>query len=339
MLNIQTLNRYDISGIHKIYDIWPQIAEESYKSRYDKVSFDNVDHIIFAGMGGSGALGDVLTSVLSNSKIHVCVVKGYHLPSTVNSNTLVVVTSISGNTVEMLSLLKSTNKSKCNVITFSSNGKMMKYCEKHKITHYNIEQMHSPRASFTKFLYTILKVMSPVLPLKKSDILDSIIKLKSTSENISSLNLNHENLSLKLAEWISGIPIIYYPFGLQAAAIRFKNSLQENAKTHAMIEDVIEACHNGIVAWERPSIVQPILIEGVDDYIKTKERWKILKEYFETNRIGYREIFSVQGSILSKIINLIYMLDYATIYLAILLKTDPSPIRSIDYIKNKISKF
>lgn len=318
--------------------MWSQIAEESYKSSYDEIDFE-VDHIIFAGMGGSGALGDVLTSVLSNSKIHVGVVKGYHLPSTVDSNTLVVATSISGNTVETLSLLKSAGKSNCSLVTFSSNGEMQKYCARHKIVHYNIEQMHSPRASFTKFLYTILKVMSPVLPLKKSDILDSIVELKSTSENISSLNLSRENISLNLAEWISGIPIIYYPFGLQAAAIRFKNSLQENAKTHAMVEDVIEACHNGIVAWEKPSIVQPILIEGADDYVKTKERWKILKEYFETNSINYKEVFSVQGSILSKIINLIYMLDYATIYLAILLKTDPSPIRSIDFIKNKLQKF
>jgi glucose/mannose-6-phosphate isomerase len=33
--------------------------------------------------------------------------------------------------------------------------------------------------------------------------------------------------------------------GLQATAIRFKNSLQENTKTHAIVEDVIESSHNG----------------------------------------------------------------------------------------------
>ena len=42
--------------------------------------------------------------------------------------------------------------------------------------------------------------------------------------------------------------MIYYPWGLQSAAIRFKNSLQENSKIHAITEDVIEACHNDIVA-------------------------------------------------------------------------------------------
>ncbi|MGI0061364.1 MAG: SIS domain-containing protein, partial [Nitrosotalea sp.] len=137
----------------------------------------------------------------------------------------------------------------------------------------------------------------------------------------------------RLAEWISGVPAIYYPFGLQAAAVRFKNSLQENSKIHAMMEDVVEACHNDIVSWEKKSNVQPILLQGADDYIKTKQRWKILKKYFELNKIDYREVHSVNGSIISKLINLIYLLDYSTIYLAALSKTDPSPTKSIDFIK------
>ena len=103
-----------------------------------------------------------------------------------------------------------------------------------------------------------------------------------------------------------------------------------------MIEDVIEACHNGIVAWEKHSDVKPIMLEGEDDYIKTKERWVILREYFDQHKIEYWEEFSVKGSILSKLINLIYRLDYASIYRAILSKVDPTPISSIDFIKNKL---
>jgi glucose/mannose-6-phosphate isomerase len=161
--------------------------------------------------------------------------------------------------------------------------------------------------------------------------------MENLATKISSSNLNKDNPSLNLAEWITGIPMIYYPWGLQASAIRFKNSLQENAKLHAMAEDILEACHNGIVSWERPSNVQPMLIQGEDDYIKTKERWKIIKEYFNENKIDYKEIVSVKGGgILSKIINLIYLLDYATIYLAVLSKIDPYPVESIDYIKRHL---
>ena len=46
------------------------------------------------------------------------------------------------------------------------------------------------------------------------------------------LTFTLHNSSLNLAEWLSNIPLIYYPGGLQSAAIRFKNSLQENSKLH-----------------------------------------------------------------------------------------------------------
>ena len=76
-----------------------------------------------------------------------------------------------------------------------------------------------------------------------------------------------------------------------------------------MSEDVIESCHNGIVSWERPSIVQPILLQGEEDYIKTKERFTIIKEFFIENNIDFKEIHSVSGNILTKIISFIYLLD------------------------------
>ncbi len=130
--------------------------------------------------------------------------------------------------------------------------------------------------------------------------------------------------------------MIYYPHGLQSAAIRFKSSLQENAKSHAIIEDVTEASHNNIVSWERPSAVQPILIKGKDDYNKTKERWGIIEQYFQENKIDFKPVSSINGNILSKIIVLFYLFDYCSIYKAIMNKTDPTPIRSIDFIKSKL---
>ena len=148
--------------------------------------------------------------------------------------------------------------------------------------------------------------------------------------------MSTNNISLELAEWIKSIPIIYYPFGLQAAAIRFKNSMQENAKTHVLFEDVIEACHNGIVSWENPSDIQPILLQGKDDHFKTKDRWNIMKDFFQEKQIEYKEIFSIDGSILTKLVCLIYSLDMASIYHAVISNIDPTPVDSIDFVKKRL---
>src|SRR5574340_1476373 len=285
------------------------------------------------GMGGSGAIGDTLSSIVSKTNLHFSIVKGYHLPKTADSNTLVVTTSASGNTLETLTVLDKANKTGCKIIACSSGGKMEQYCIKNKIKYVNVSIFNSPRASYPAYLYSTLNILENLIPLKKNDVFESIRLLKKTQKKIQSSNLD-DNPALELAKWLSGIPMIYYPSGLQAAAIRFKNSLQENTKLHAIADDVIEACHNGIVAWEKPSVVRPILLQGKDDYVKTKELWKVIKEYFVKNKIEYNEVYSVNGNILSKIVNLVYLLDYVSVYRAVLSKIDPTPVKSIDFIKS-----
>ena len=322
--------------MYKVYDKWAEIAEESFESNKIPINYENIEHIIFAGMGGSGAIGNIFSAIMSKTKIHVNVVRGYVLPTTVNSNTLVIAVSVSGNTAETLALLDSAHKMKCKIIGFSSGGKVLEFCSKNKIEHRLVTQYSSPRASFTSYLYTMLKVLHSTLEIKEKDIFESIIQLKNISKKINSTNLTQSNTALNLAEWIKEMPLIYYPFGLESVAIRFKNMLQENVKIHVMAEDILEVCHNGIVAWEKKSLVQPIIIRGRDDHVKTKERVEIIKKYFSQNKIEYKEIISIEGSILSKLINMVYILDYCSIYKAILVKTDPSPVNSINFVKDML---
>jgi len=322
--------------MYKIYDDWPNLAKKAYDSDLESVNFKNIDHIVFAGMGGSGTIGDLFESILSKTNIHVTLVKGYLLPKTVDENTLVVTTSVSGNTTETLTVLGSTLKLNCQVIAFCGGGKMKQYCIDNDVDFRIIASVHSPRASFVTYVYSILNVLHNILPINENDILYSLDSLFDVGKKISSKNLTCTNPSINLAEKITGIPLIYYPYGLQSAAIRLKSALQENAKMHVIIEDVIESCHNGIVAWENDSAVQPILLQGFDDYVKTKERFLIIEKFFDDRQIDFLSVSSIAGNILSKIISLIYLFDYASIYRAILSKTDPSPVKSIDYIKSKI---
>lgn len=336
MIDLEGLDKIDKQQMYKIYDQWPKIAEENFQFDYKLAEFQNISHIVFAGMGGSGAISDVFASILSKTDIHVDVVKGYLLPKTTNSDSLVIVTSVSGNTAESITILEEAVKMDCKIIVFSNGGKMKKFCTENSVEYRNIPMYHSPRASFVSFLYSMLKVLEKVVPVKKDEIIESIEQLKKMKQDICTKNLSENNPSLTLAKWITGIPLIYYPWGLQATAVRFKNSLQENSKIHTMTEDIIEACHNGIVAWDSKNMVKPILIRGEDDFVKTKERWEIIKDFFNKNNIEFKEIKSVKGNILSKIICLIYLLDFSSIYLAVLSEIDPSPVKSIDFIKSKL---
>jgi glucose/mannose-6-phosphate isomerase len=330
------LDSTDKNGMYKVYDKWPELAHNAYNDAETIPPIKNVSHIIFSGMGGSGTIGDIFSAILSKSNIHVTVVKGYRLPDIANENTLVISTSMSGNTNETAILLKKSIGKKCKIIAFSSGGKIEKICNENSINHCKVGFIHSPRASLAIVLFTIMKVLKDICNLDVDDIEKSIENMKKMHTEINSKNITNSNEALKIAKEFGKIPVIYYPHGLMAAAIRLKNSLQENAKMHVIAEDVIEACHNGIVGWENLSNCKPILLQGNDDHIKTIERWNIVKEFFEERGIVYQEIKSRNGGIITKLVNLIYLLDYSTIYKAVIEKTDPTPIAPIDFIKKRI---
>jgi len=112
--------------------------------------------------------------------------------------------------------------------------------------------------------------------------------------------------------------------------------LQENTKSHTIIEDIVESSHNGIMAWEKPSKIQPILLRGESDSGKTKQRFDLFSDYFKNNNIECKQVISIEGNIISKIVNLIYFLDYTSIYLAVRRKINPTPVNSITFIKSKL---
>ena len=137
-----SLKKYDPNGMHDVYDKWALIAKDAYDSDLESVDFKDIDNVIFSGMGGSGAIGDLFSSILSKTNINTAVVKGYELPKTVDKNTIVVITSISGNTVEILTTLESATKKDCNVIAFSSGGKIESFCTKNNVEFQNILIIH-----------------------------------------------------------------------------------------------------------------------------------------------------------------------------------------------------
>ena len=220
-MEISDIQRYDSKKMHETYDKWPEIAQENYNKDLTKTQFKNIDHIIFAGVGGSGTIGDVISSILSKNDIHVNVVKGYLLPKTVDRNTLIITTSVSGNSKEALTILQNVKKSKGKFLAFSSGGKIKNYSIKNKIPYYEIPEIHSPRASFSCYLYSILNVLEDVIKIKKQDVKQSISLLMETKKKIFSGNLTNSNPALSLAQWITYFPIIYYPWGLHSAFNEF----------------------------------------------------------------------------------------------------------------------
>ena len=59
MLTKDNLEKSDSDGMYNVYDKWPHIARDAYDSDLESVDFKDIDNVVFSGMGGSGAIGDL----------------------------------------------------------------------------------------------------------------------------------------------------------------------------------------------------------------------------------------------------------------------------------------
>ena len=66
-MNISELTKIDTKSMFKTYDMWPEIAEKSFLEEVKKIESNDIDHIVFCGMGCSGSIGDIITAILSTS--------------------------------------------------------------------------------------------------------------------------------------------------------------------------------------------------------------------------------------------------------------------------------
>ena len=69
------------------------------------------------------------------------------------SDFLTLATSVSGNTTETLTVLENAQKTSAKIAAFSSGGIMKHFCENNNLFYQEIPMIHSPRASFPKYLF------------------------------------------------------------------------------------------------------------------------------------------------------------------------------------------
>ena len=160
--------------MHKVYDKWPELAQDAYESNLEPVDFRDIDHVVFSGMGGSGTIGDLFQSILSKTNIHVTVVKGYLLPKTVDEKTLIVATSVSGDTAETLTVAQGANKQNCKLVGFSSGGKLESFCNNNDIPFRKIPYHLNPRTSFP---FSMIKTLDSILSIGQHEVKESLQKM------------------------------------------------------------------------------------------------------------------------------------------------------------------
>jgi len=348
-MKLDDIKRIDPKGMYTWIADFPKQIEEAVrigKEAKIKLNVNGVQNIVLTGLGGSAIGGDLLRSYLAEElAVSFTVNRYYTLPEFVGKNTLVIVSSYSGNTEETISAHKDAIKRKARVLCISTGGEIANIAKKLKQSCIQIPPGLSPRAALGYSFFPLLVVLGRLgfIKSKDKDIKETIQLLINKSALFSNPELQ-ENAPLKLAEKIKGkLPVIYSPVEhLDAVNIRWRGQIAENAKQLSSGHVLPEMNHNELVGWkvltELMKQMHVVFLKDIGTHKRVAIREEITKQIVSQYAGEVTEITSEGKSLLARMFSLIYFGDWVSLYLAILNNINPEPVAIIDYLKNELSK-
>jgi len=310
------------------------------------ISYPKPQTIIVAGMGGSAIGGELLkdwTRDKINTPIEIC--RAYSLPAYANDKTLVFIVSYSGETEEVLSVFLDAVKKNCMTICISSGGKLLEFSEKLKVPHLRIPLGMPPRAALPHLFLPMPIFLEKIGLISEinSEISEAVKILKQVRDENSPEKLLSDNFSKRLASNINGTVPVVYGFGIyRAVAQRFKQQFNENSKVPAKWEFLPELNHNEVVGWEAAKELAKcfsvIFIRDKNEPDEMRQRIETTKELIHTQSMNVFEVWSMGKSRLAKMLSTVCIGDFTSVYLAILRGIDPTPVRTITLLKEKMKR-
>ena len=280
--------------------------------------------VLISGMGGSGIGGRIIETLAAYENIgQVFSWNNYGMPKWISSDDNVICISYSGNTAETISAAKKAFEIGCKIEVITTGGKLGDLADNNGWQKTIIEDGHQPRAALPLLL-------KPLLYKLNFPNIEKIIK------EVSEQEYQKKKIEEIATDLFGKVPCIYTEPSLEPVGYRWRCQIQENAKQLAFHHVIPEMNHNEIVGWtnSNPNMV-PVLIRNLNEADEIKNRFEALKNTAWKD-IGIVEIFATCESHLAKMLETIYIGDMVSIELAKLNKVDPTPVKVIENLKNKL---
>ena len=314
----------------------------TYISRYKK----DYRNIVVSGMGGSAIGGDILkVYAASKARVPVSVVRDYNIPAFVNQHTLFLAASYSGNTEETLSAYSQAREQGASIICVTTGGKLKAMAEQDGYAVVEIPAGLVPRAA-TGYLFAPLALLLEELGIVegvRQELQETVEVLQGMREQLHPGVEAKSNQGRIIAGKLKdSLPIIWGTAGVsEVAALRWKAQINENAKCPAYYGILPELNHNEIVGFEVPrpllASLSCIILRDKYDYERVKRRIEISKDIIKDQIKEIIEINSQGESYLARFYSLVYIGDYASVYLALEYGINPTPVKVIDYLKAQLA--
>lgn len=296
-----------------------------------------VNSVFITGLGGSGIGGTIISELaFPECKVPVHVSKGYFIPAYVNANTLVLVSSYSGNTEETLACMKQAHAAGAMLCCITSGGVVEEFARDNNLDCIIIPGGMPPRACLGYSLTQLVFAFVHYGLISR----DHILRLGMAKDLLIAKQPAIIEQAKSISEFLLGkIPVIYGTTLFEGVAVRFRQQLNENSKVLCWHHVIPEMNHNELVGWAGGSEDYAVVVfRDPAEFERNSYRIQLNKEVITRYTPHYMEINAEGSSYLEKAIYLIHIGDWVSVKLAALRGVDPIEVNVINFLKGELSK-
>lgn len=342
--NLEEIKKLDPQGAYEstfmlpdqVIGVWDEV-----KSLQISGDYSNIKNIVCCGMGASMYGSLVFKSLLGEKMpFPLEIISDYHLPLYVSSDTLVILTSASGSTEEVLSCAAEAKEKSAKMIVLTRGGKLKEWAEQNNVSGYfydgKLNPSNVPRLgggySIVGLLGLLQKIGAASFDISAID--KSVKKLKDMSNDLKTKAIKDAN------NFLNKLPVVIGAQHLTANALILRNQFNETSKTFSAFYIVPDLNHHLMegLSFPKNSNLVFIIINSSNYSEKIQKRMRLTEDVIrQNNNEIYR--YETQGeNIYEDFLETLAFGSYLTLYLALLNDQNPAINPWVDYFKEQLVK-
>ncbi len=329
----------------QFFQVWREIGQIKVPAGYAKAA-----NIIMMGMGGSGLTAHLIQSLYYHKlNLPLQLVNGYSLPAYANRDSLVVITSYSGNTEEALAVFKEALLRKTKIFVITTDGQLSKLAKKYGVPRYYIDDelnfSEQPRLGSCYMLAAQLAVLKKcgLIRFTEKELHNLEEVFKKFSQRFSLDNPLIKNPAKTIAQQVVDKIIIGVAAEfLNGNAHILANQINESANNFAVYFQLPEINHHLFDGLAHPGLNRRVLkfifIESDLYHENIQFRFTLTKEVLAKKNIGFLTYKTKSLTRLGQTIEVLLFSSYLSFYLAILNRENPQASPLVEYFKKRLAK-
>jgi glucose/mannose-6-phosphate isomerase len=312
-----------------------QLAQSFYQD-YGASLPKNVKKIAFVGMGGSGVAGRIFKTFLDRkSGMVTFIVDTPIVPAAIDTDTLAIVVSYSGETWETVDVLNELTQKFIPTIVLSRGGRAGQVAKTKGLPFVLLPESMTPRSAlgtFLGFLGTLFDSMG-ILPGNK-------MANGWAAEADRYIPSFVEGAFFKEFLYAANGCEVFHVWGVSgdsaSVAYRATTQFNENSKVQAVFSEFPELCHNLIVGFDQFK-VNPLVVMFFSDFLPVNLNLAIsaTSEILKEKRVVLYKQPVFGDTLENQLFNMVLWADFASYHLGQARGVDVAKVRLIEDLKKQ----